>query len=272
MIAEGRNTNVTLIFSLDRYREVIDAYLDGLEAYAAQDGTELGTVASVASFFISRVDTEVDRRLEQIGSSGGAGAARQGGDRPGQARLPSVRRDVQRRALGGAGRPRRQGAASAVGEHVDEEPRLPGHDVRRQPDRTVHRQHDARCDDRGVPRPRHARAHRRPGRRRGARPCGTRSPTSASTSTTSPPNSNARAWPVPEELPEPDRGARRQGRRAPRRAVAIGSKIEVDARIGLFASRDTLCTERVGTPFPTPHDLCTIRSPGARAMGETTRR
>ena len=68
MIAEGRNTNVTLIFSLDRYREVINAYLDGLEAFAAQDGTELGTVASVASFFISRVDTEVDRRLEQIGS------------------------------------------------------------------------------------------------------------------------------------------------------------------------------------------------------------
>ncbi len=68
MIAEGRNTNVTLIFSLDRYREVMNAYLDGLEAYAAQEGTELGTVASVASFFISRVDTEVDRRLEQIGS------------------------------------------------------------------------------------------------------------------------------------------------------------------------------------------------------------
>ena len=68
MIAEGRNTNVTLIFSLDRYREVMNAYLDGLEAYAAEEGTELGTVASVASFFISRVDTEVDRRLEQIGS------------------------------------------------------------------------------------------------------------------------------------------------------------------------------------------------------------
>jgi transaldolase len=68
MIAEGRNTNVTLIFSLDRYREVIDAYLDGLEEYVATDGAEPGTVASVASFFISRVDTEVDRRLEQIGT------------------------------------------------------------------------------------------------------------------------------------------------------------------------------------------------------------
>jgi transaldolase len=68
MISEGRNTNVTLIFSLDRYREVMEAYLQGLEAYAEQDGTELGTVSSVASFFISRVDTEVDRRLEAIGS------------------------------------------------------------------------------------------------------------------------------------------------------------------------------------------------------------
>jgi transaldolase len=68
MLSEGRNTNITLIFSLERYREVINAYLDGLEAYAAQDGTELGTVASVASFFISRVDTEVDRRLEAIGT------------------------------------------------------------------------------------------------------------------------------------------------------------------------------------------------------------
>jgi transaldolase len=68
MISEGRNTNVTLIFSLDRYREVMNAYLEGLEAFATQDGTELGTVASVASFFISRVDTEVDRRLEEIGT------------------------------------------------------------------------------------------------------------------------------------------------------------------------------------------------------------
>jgi len=68
MISEGRNTNVTLIFSLDRYAEVIGAYLDGLEAFASQEGTELGTVSSVASFFISRVDTEVDRRLEQIGT------------------------------------------------------------------------------------------------------------------------------------------------------------------------------------------------------------
>ena len=67
MIAEGRNINVTLIFSVDRYAEVIDAYLSGLEERAGAGG-DLSTVASVASFFVSRVDTEVDRRLEAIGS------------------------------------------------------------------------------------------------------------------------------------------------------------------------------------------------------------
>jgi transaldolase len=69
MLSEGRNINITLIFSLDRHREVMDAYLDGLEAYAATDGADLSKVASVASFFVSRVDTEVDRRLEAIGTS-----------------------------------------------------------------------------------------------------------------------------------------------------------------------------------------------------------
>ncbi|MDX1657647.1 MAG: transaldolase [Nitriliruptorales bacterium] len=68
MIAEGRNINVTLIFGLDRYQAVMEAYLDGLEAYADSDGSDLTRVASVASFFISRVDSEVDRRLEAIGT------------------------------------------------------------------------------------------------------------------------------------------------------------------------------------------------------------
>ena len=68
MIAEGRNINVTLIFSLERYAEVIEAYLSGLEALAADAAADLSTVASVASFFVSRVDTEVDRRLEALGT------------------------------------------------------------------------------------------------------------------------------------------------------------------------------------------------------------
>jgi transaldolase len=64
MIAEGVSINITLIFSLPRYAEVIEAYLAGLEARSG----DLSSIASVASFFISRVDTEVDRRLEAIGS------------------------------------------------------------------------------------------------------------------------------------------------------------------------------------------------------------
>jgi transaldolase len=63
MVAEGRNINITLIFSLERYADVIEAYLSGLEAFVAGGG-DPSRVRSVASFFVSRVDTEADRRLE----------------------------------------------------------------------------------------------------------------------------------------------------------------------------------------------------------------
>jgi transaldolase len=66
MISEGRSINVTLIFGLDRYDDVMEAYLSGLEAYAASGADDLSAVHSVASFFVSRVDTEVDRRLESL--------------------------------------------------------------------------------------------------------------------------------------------------------------------------------------------------------------
>jgi transaldolase len=68
MTAEGRSINVTLIFSLARYAEVLDAYLAGLETLA-RSGGDLSLVHSVASFFVSRVDTEVDRRLEKRGAN-----------------------------------------------------------------------------------------------------------------------------------------------------------------------------------------------------------
>jgi transaldolase len=67
VLAEGISVNVTLIFSLQRYGEVIDAYLAGLEQ-AAANGHDLSAIASVASFFVSRVDTEVDARLDKIGT------------------------------------------------------------------------------------------------------------------------------------------------------------------------------------------------------------
>jgi transaldolase len=66
-IAEGISVNVTLIFSLERYDAVIDAYMAGLEK-AAEAGRDLSGIASVASFFVSRVDTEVDARLDKIGT------------------------------------------------------------------------------------------------------------------------------------------------------------------------------------------------------------
>jgi transaldolase len=66
LVAEGRSINVTLIFGLPRYDEVAEAYLSGLEAYAAAGHDDLSSIAGVASFFVSRIDTEVDRRLEQL--------------------------------------------------------------------------------------------------------------------------------------------------------------------------------------------------------------
>jgi transaldolase len=72
-IAAGVNVNVTLVFSVARYREVVEAYLSGLEDRAAK-GAELGHVASVASFFVSRVDTLVDPQLEERVEEGGPDA------------------------------------------------------------------------------------------------------------------------------------------------------------------------------------------------------
>ncbi len=66
-IAQGISVNVTLIFGLERYREVIEAYVAGLEQ-AAENGHDVSQIHSVASFFVSRVDSEVDKRLDAIGT------------------------------------------------------------------------------------------------------------------------------------------------------------------------------------------------------------
>jgi transaldolase len=67
VIGKGISVNVTLIFSLERYREVMDAYLAGLEKAKAA-GLDLSKIHSVASFFVSRVDTEIDKRLDGLGT------------------------------------------------------------------------------------------------------------------------------------------------------------------------------------------------------------
>lgn len=68
VLAQGISVNVTLIFSVERYRAVMEAYLDGLEQ-AHNAGHDLSTIHSVASFFVSRVDAEIDTRLEKVGTN-----------------------------------------------------------------------------------------------------------------------------------------------------------------------------------------------------------
>jgi transaldolase len=74
LLAEGININVTLLFSVARYREVLDAYVDGLEAASAA-GRRIEAIASVASFFLSRIDTAVDGELASLADSGDARGA-----------------------------------------------------------------------------------------------------------------------------------------------------------------------------------------------------
>jgi transaldolase len=75
MLADGISVNVTLIFSVERYRKVLDAFIEGLERRLAAGGS-LENLASVASFFVSRIDVEVDRRLDELSKGGSAQAAR----------------------------------------------------------------------------------------------------------------------------------------------------------------------------------------------------
>ena len=131
VIADGRNVNVTLIFGLERYVEVMDAYLDRARD-ARRAGADISKVRSVGSFFVSRVDTEVDRRLEQIGTP--EALALRGKAAVAQAKL-AYRVVPARRSAGRAGRrspPRAPSrAASAVGVDVDEEPGVSRHALRR---------------------------------------------------------------------------------------------------------------------------------------------
>ena len=88
LISEGISINVTLLFSLPRYREVIDAFLAGLEARAAQ-GLPIKAVASVASFFISRIDAAIDPMLDALAAKGGASA--EAGTLRGEAAIASAK-------------------------------------------------------------------------------------------------------------------------------------------------------------------------------------
>ena len=132
------------------------------------DGRPVGASPAWRRFFISRVDTEVDRRLDEIGTP--EALALRGKAAVAQGKLAY---QLFAKAFSGprwerAGRSRRPGAAAAVGLDVDQEPGLPRHAVRRQADRSRHRQHAPRRHDRGLRRPRHRGPHRR--RRTSTRP------------------------------------------------------------------------------------------------------
>ena len=141
-LAAGISVNVTLIFSLDRYKAVMDAFLTGLEQ-AIENGHDVTKMASVASFFVSRVDTEVDKRLDAIGTD--EAKALKGKAAIANARLAFEAYeeifDTDRwRELETAGA---QAAASAVGVHRHQGPVVLPHPVRRQPGHQRRRQHDA---------------------------------------------------------------------------------------------------------------------------------
>ena len=185
-LAAGISVNVTLIFGLDQYRNVMEAHLAGLEK-ARENGHDLTTIHSVASFFVSRVDTEIDKRLDATTSGPGTDA-----DLKGKAGVANARLAFQayEETLAGerwasleADGARRQ--RPAVGLDRRQEPRLPRHDVRRRPRRRGHREHDARGHHEGGRRPR--RDQGRPGAARSTPtppPTCRRSPTLASTTTT----------------------------------------------------------------------------------------
>ena len=189
-IAHGKSINVTLIFSLERYKAVVEAYLRGLERLVARGG-DPSKVASVARFFVSRVDTEADKRLEAVGNKELQGKLAIANAKLAYEHYLEAFSGPRWEFLAGQGR---HDAAVPLGVDVDEEPRLPRRDVRRGADRPGHGQHDAARDDRGVPGSRRgARRHGERGRRRGAEAARGARARSASTTTTSSRRSRPRA-------------------------------------------------------------------------------
>ena len=141
VLADGISINVTLNFSLDRYRGVMNAFLTGLEQ-AREAGKDLSTIHSVASFFVSRVDSEVDQQLDAIGTHealalrGKAGLA--------NARLVyQAFEEVFATPRYEPGRRRRSRPAPAMGLHRRKGPGLPRHPLRRWSGGTEGRQRDA---------------------------------------------------------------------------------------------------------------------------------
>ena len=174
-IDAGINVNVTLLFGIEAYKAVAMAFVAGLEKRAAR-GEPIDRIASVASFFVSRIDSKIDDAIDAgDGRRRGQGAQGQGRDRQRQAGLCLVSGFHRVRPLAGARRQGRDAAAAALGVDRHQEPRLSRHALSRHADRPGHGQHRAAQDDGRVPRSRHRRRDADAGyRRRAARPGGGR--------------------------------------------------------------------------------------------------
>ena len=126
LTARGVNVNVTLLFSVERYEQIAEAYMSGLER-RIHDGLTVERSASVASFFVSRVDTKVDRELEALGRPELRGRAAIANAKLAYEAFQRLHSGPRWEESGG---PWRDAAAAAVGLDVDQEPRLPGHALR----------------------------------------------------------------------------------------------------------------------------------------------
>ena len=153
-IANGISVNVTLIFSLERYRAVMDAYLAGLEKRVAE--RRLARRHRVGGLVLRLPRGHRDRQAPRRGRRGRL-AQGQGRHRQRPAGLPGLRGGLLLRPLAGARGEGRRAAAAALGLHRRQEPRVLGHDVHHRAHRPRHRQHDAGEDDAGLRRPRHRR-------------------------------------------------------------------------------------------------------------------
>ncbi len=159
LTASGVNVNITLLFAVEAHRRVIGAYLEGLEL-RADAGEDISSVASVASFFVSRVDSMVDARVDALVKGGTIDAARAAALK-GKAAIANAklayalaREQVLGSAVGQAHGDGRAHAAPALGEYEHQEPRVPRRDVRGATDRPRHREHASAGDARCIPRPR----------------------------------------------------------------------------------------------------------------------
>ena len=154
LTADGVNVNVTLLFSVERYDRVIEAYLRGLER-RAEAGKPIDGISSVASFFLSRIDTKVDAELP-------AGSDLRGRVAIANARVAYARYagQVPGLGLGGAAARRRQASATALGQHRHQGSELLGRALRQRARRPRRGQHHARDDPTRVRRPRGGGTHR----------------------------------------------------------------------------------------------------------------